>query len=55
MDSLVNLQVFSPSNATVEAKVIEDLDVGWEPLRKLTPDLGAYLNEASLKLMSSLL
>lgn len=33
----------TPGNYSAVAK---ELDDAWEPLRQLTPDLGAYLNEA---------
>lgn len=30
-----------------DAEVMKELDKAWEPLRKLTPELGAYINEAA--------
>ena len=36
-----------PFDKIGEEKVKKQLDKAYEPLRKLTPGLGAYLNEAS--------
>lgn len=36
---------FTPFNRTSEKEVAELLDASFEPLRKLTPGLGAYINE----------
>ncbi|CAH0018225.1 unnamed protein product [Clonostachys rhizophaga] len=38
---------FTPFNRTSEKEVAGLLDASFEPLRKLTPGLGAYINEAS--------
>ena len=36
-----------PFNRNNEAEVVARLDAAFEPLRELTPGLGAYLNEVS--------
>ncbi|KAH8907907.1 FAD-binding domain-containing protein [Coniochaeta sp. PMI_546] len=38
---------FSPLNATARAEAVAKLDYFIEPLRKLAPDMGAYMNEAN--------
>ncbi|KAM5342131.1 hypothetical protein ACJ41O_015162 [Fusarium nematophilum] len=39
-------QGFPPFNRTAEAEAVENLINTWDPLRKLTPDTGSYINEA---------
>lgn len=39
---------FRPLNATARAEAVAKLDYFIEPLRKLAPDMGAYMNEVCL-------
>ncbi|CAJ0550202.1 Ff.00g101320.m01.CDS01 [Fusarium sp. VM40] len=39
-------QTFEPFNRTDEAQAIESLIKTWQPFRRLSPDTGAYVNEA---------
>lgn len=38
---------FPAFNYTAEAQAVEELIETWEPMRKLSPDTGAYINEVS--------
>lgn len=41
---------FHPLNATARAEAVAKLDYFIEPLRKLAPDMGAYMNEVCMEL-----
>lgn len=43
----VSSLAFPPFNETARAEVMATLESSFEPLRKLTPGMGAYLNEVS--------
>lgn len=45
---LVTAQGFPPFNETARIEAINSLNEAFEPLRRLAPDTGAYINEVGL-------
>lgn len=44
---IVNGVSFQPKNATAKAEALVKLNASIEPVRKLAPDMGSYMNEVS--------
>ncbi|KAI9151441.1 6-hydroxy-D-nicotine oxidase-like protein [Paramyrothecium foliicola] len=45
---LVNIVGFDPLNKTTETEAVKALRTAFKPIRELSPNMGAYLNEASM-------